>query len=716
MRRSTLLLACCLIAAPAPGWAASPAGPAATKQTDKQGFPALDPLVDPMVAAMEDDIARIAQTRAATGADVRDLLEFRIDLRILRRWALLSAASAEGGSDLQATLWLRAKDLGELVAAADGAFDAAKSGAALIPRGRTEALLGVRQLTYDLPEKPAAGRVDGLLKQVAALAPAALGETVKLAPMRPPTPAAAGGRVETPAAAGDSLEALGARAGRVAVSPALRRQLLDLASAASLAAKDARIDPEAAKDAQTLRAALSDAVALADGLQRNTAVGADDRMATERRLSDAIVLFADPRTRSAGTNRLAGLRRYGELVSKIAALDLPQTEADRLAPLFVYAKSHPEASAALLGAAETYRAAASRAAGRPAVAAESDAPYGSVAAAAGPAARAVADDFAAARRGFLTDAASIGGGGDVFATRPEQIVASADKLRRLNDLLDAALAAPAAVERLSIYRPLPTGGLERRAKIALVQLADSATGAEGKRAGEAFLVDLKRLADADAALKRADVGEYPKEVDAAYTGGRAAEFGRHWPVVVAQQATAATAAAGGAGGTGGKGIDPAALDRLEAGVGLIQALTAAVDLEKAVGRTGALQRWADWSVGPGEANRLLGPYRGAMTAAFAGFNADRTEPVAAFADVADREAPVLAWLRRSADAYGPACDRMPDGLPGTVGRLGTPSADAPFADERFLSLAAEVSLSGRVDKAAPERLRAEMVRRVAGGG
>ena len=646
MRRSTLLLACCLIAAPAPGWAASPAGPAATKQTDKQGFPALDPLVDPMVAALEDDIARIAQTRAATGADVRDLLEFRIDLRILRRWALLSAASAEGGSDLQATLWLRARDLGELVSAADGAFDAAKSGATLIPRGRTEALLGVRQLTYDLPEKPAAGRVDGLLKQVATLAPAALGETVKLAPMRPPTTPAAGGRVETPAAAGDSLEALGARAGRVAVSPALRRQLLDLASAASLAAKDARIDPGAAKDAQTLRAALSDAVALADGLQRNTAVGADDRMATERRLSDAIVLFADPRTRSAGATRLTGLRRYGELVSKIAALDLPQTEADRLAPLFVYAKSHPEASAALLGAAETYRAAASRAAGRPAVAAESDAPYGSVAAAAGPAARAVADDFAAARRGFLTDAASIGGGGDVFATRPEQIVASAAKLRRLNDLLDAALAAPAAVERLLAYRPLPTGGLERRAKIALVQLADPATGAEGKRAGEAFLLDLKRLADADAALKRADVGEYPKEVDAAYTGGRAAEFGRHWPIVVAQQATAAaggTGGTGGAGGTGGKAIDPAALDRLEAGVGLIQALTAAVELEKAVGRTGALERWADWSVGPGEANRLLGPYRGAMTAAFAGFDADRTEPVAAFADVADREAPVLAW-------------------------------------------------------------------------
>ena len=706
MRRPTLLLACCLIVAPlfpAP----SPAAPAAAKQQDqKEVFPPLDPLVDPPVAALEDEIARIAQTRAATRADARDLLEFRIDLRILRRWTLLSAASAEAGSDVQATLWLRAKDVDQLVAAADAAFaDAARSAAALLPRGRTEALLGVRQLTYDLPDKPNAAKVDELMGKVATLAPAALGQSIKLVVMRPPAAPAAGDQTTEIGAADQSVAALAALAGRVAVSPALRRQLLDLASAAKLARQDARADANARQDAETLRAALADAVALADGLQRNTAVGADDRMATERRLSDAIVLFADPRTRSAGGKRLTGLRKYGELVSKIAAMDLPQSEADRLAPLFVYAKSHPEASAAVLGAAELYQKAAARAAGRGALPTGGE--YGSVAAAAGPAARAVADEFDAARRAFLTDAASLGGGGggDVFATRPEDVVASADKLRRLNDLLDAATSAPADVERLLGYRPLPTGGLDRRAKVALVALSEPTATAENRRAGEAFLLSLDRLAGADAALKKADVGEYPPDIDDAYTGGRSAEFGRRWPEAVAQQATAAA---------GGKPIDPAALGRLENAVGLVQALNSAADLQRAVAKVGTLQRWADWSVGPAEAGQLLAPYRGAMTAAFAGFNTGRGEAVAAFAGVAAREARVISWLRRSADRYAAACEAMPDGLDGAVGRLGTPSAAAPFADERFIGLAAEVYLSPQLDRAAADGVRAEMVGRMGG--
>ena len=724
MNRRTLAALALALAASLAVPAVAPAQEAAPDRgskadRDEARLPPLAPLVAPQVDRIEAEVAGLARQRTDVPASGKDLHELRIDLRLLHRYLLAAARDAPAGSDLAAVAWLRSADLEDAVSAADALAGATPDGAAGDgpSRQQAEATIKLRGLTYALAEKPNVPAVDALARQSAESLSAVLGVPLPPGPMRPGTsgdearsgkPADAAGGAGSAADPAARVEQLAGRARAIAVGQGLRRQLTELAASARFARQSAS-EPQAAAGAEQARAdaddladALAEAVDLADGLQRNTAVGPDARNQIESSLADALALYADPRTRSAGKRRMGDLRQYGRVVGRVSAMALSADDAARLAPVFARAREVPDESQPLLEAVEAYRRQVGRQAAReaPGDLTGSAVPPGSpLAATLARATPEMSGRAAAARASFLDDAGDVGGGG-AFAVSPADLARSAERYREANDLADAALAAPAALATLETYGPLPTGGLERRLKVALAKSADPQATADERADAAASLSDARRLAGAASALAATDAGEVPAEVDAAYAGGRSAAFSTAWRDAVKQQASALAS---------GESADADAIARLEKGADLVAVLRDAADLQASLDAASSLDRWADWGPSPTEVAAVLAPYRNAVSSAFAGFVAGRSEALDALPAVLDRHRPLVAWLRRSAERYGEPTAALPEGVAGTLGRLNTPSAGAPFEAERRASLLAALLLHYETDEAAASKLLDELV-------
>src|SRR5215207_31677 len=89
------------------------------------------PLVDAQAGELEAEIGRLMQKRVDNSGGVPRELELRIDVRIVARWLLTSAAEAPAGSDAQAAAWIRAGDLVAAALTVEKELDAAaRSGSA----------------------------------------------------------------------------------------------------------------------------------------------------------------------------------------------------------------------------------------------------------------------------------------------------------------------------------------------------------------------------------------------------------------------------------------------------------------------------------------------------------------------------------------------------------------------------------------------------------
>lgn len=640
----------------APGQAASPAGAMVLGQANR----------------VEAEIGRLMQRRGETGTAAVPLLELRIDARLVARWLLERAGAAPADTDLQACAWIRAADLLEAIKLAEESIDPSAGQSAQLAL----AARALHEMTFKLGDASTVAELDDVCRVTAiALAAAASPPLVdaKLPAMRPtplPAPAAPAG---APAAPGPrTLEQLAARARELAVSVALRKQLI-LASDAALAAA---ADPARAADAAPLRAAFEEAVVLAEGLQSNTAVERADRVKMESQLAEGLAMSLDVRTRALGQKRVAALGQYRQMLARVEGMRMPPEFLKRFGPALTWARQNPDGPGAeLMAAIELFLQQDARlAAMKPNATSAGGGNYTK-------AARHARETAARARETFV-EAAGVA----THYRKPESLRRQVETMRKSMDALEVIAATPDALRAINALKPKPYGGIDKR-----VQAALSAWGPDGTEAtrdsAAAFLANLLRFAEfaremnggaaagAGAGGVAADVGE---EVIRKYVGERGLnEFRARRKAIVAEIADATAA---------GQPLAPATFARLEAARALLAALQVAAEGERAVVRAEALRRWVDWGVSRESLNAVLVPYRTATAAAFEGFATGPPAVMEQWAAARARYEPLLALLARIA-RYDGACGELPTKLPGAIARLLTPLADQTFATERSARLA-----------------------------
>lgn len=635
-------------------------GPRAARPADA-AVPPAKPALDADLSAVEDELARYLQFRGDVGPDGAARLELLVDLRLLARWLLASAAAAPAGGDLQVTSFHRAREMSAAAVTLEEHFKTSPkpTDAQLVAMGKVHAL------TFALPELKQVRAADDVCRQVGGLLAAAAGplppELKQLPVMRPaPRPPEADG----PASATRSAQEVDpvSRAQILTVSPGLKRQLVALATAAAAARRDLA-HPDAAKrgEAAELADVARRALDIAEGFEWNTGVDARSRPRMEQQLADGAALLSDPRTRPIGRRRVADLDAYAQTLARIRGLGVGPDVQKRLAPAFRWAGNHPDARPTVMATVEAYLAACrradARAAGpRPELAARE--------------AKAVAEAMKTAvaeREAFLVDVAGMNRPSGAFdlaglGTRVEQ-------MRRALDAADTYERVPRALQAVLAFRPRPTGALERRVAGAMVLLADARPAALGRDDAARAAADLVRLADlaADPDVPAA----VPPDVARAYARNKLAAFEAKRHDLIAELASGLAA---------GRELDAARAKRLGDMRALRVALAEAAAFEAAVGRSEVLNRWADWPVTAADLRAAVAPYREAMAAAFEAHAADATPP-ADWPAASDRHAPVLRFVIGLA-THADACVTLPAGWPGHAARLATPMDGQPFARER----------------------------------
>lgn len=673
---ATALALACAAAASSVTLRAAPPPP----QTRPASLPATNP-VKLLLADELNQLDREIASRMIRRADYpparRGRIELEIDLRILERAVVASAADARFESNEQAAAWLRARQFRDAVRS----FEEAKSqdSTAGTP-SQQEAMGQLHKLSY-----APAGASDDFCKSAAlalanAVNPSPVGPNA-LPPMRPKP-------ISNVEATKDHAPTVGELSDEVhrlaAISGTLRQQLLNLASLAG-----------AEKDDKTLTTLLAQSVALARGLQSNTAVGPEARIGIETQLAEGIVLFTDPRTRDAGKSRVESLSQYRQTLGRIGKLGLSREQTDQLAPAFTWAQANPDAGGArLLTTIEQYFDAC----------AQWDALPTNVVALPAPVRRAVEDirgQFTRVRGAFLQEASRIGSPGG----NPASLDAQVEDAKRLCAVADDLLSTPASLDTLNGLKPRPAGALEKRLATAAASAA-APTFAATRTEGQKFLDAVHNLATLTRELGAKPLTDIPAPVVQTWAGGRLDSFDHRWHTLAADLANSLAA--------GATDLDAPKFARLQTGLKLIESLRTAAQLEAALGKIPSLARWADWSIDPAALHAVFAPYKEATASAVFGFSSDTPDAIDKWQHLAPRYQPLIALILRDA-AYADQCQSLPIGVVADTARLATPFDNAPFATERYASYAvsvwAQFEKSGNDDQS--DRLSITLARRLA---
>lgn len=632
-------------------------------------LPAVSSLLSEPLASLEQQIARLAQTRADAPAAQLPYLEFQVDVRVLASWLCEQAMAAKPDSESQPVLYLRAQDALALVVEIDRWVAANVNNP--LSRTQSESMIRLRQMTYRLGKADSLALLDATLRSIAENLAGALSPTPlagRLPAMRPvPFPATRPSVVEpvdggvTPSL---TLPQLAEKVRQMSISPVLRKQVLALVQAAQNAADDAN-------ESAALRSALDVAIELASGLQTNVAVAAEDRLRLEQSLADALSLYADPRTRAAGDRRLKSLNEYRKLLSRVLSLSLPRDVMATLAPALVFARENPDRGGVILDAIETFARETARFDSRKASAPLPE-NYR----------RGFEDlqrQFAQQRQAFLAAAATVGDR-SVFRESIESLTTIAAELRRINELLEAIVQMPSTLDRLAVYKVRPAGALEKRVVTAIVQASNPQPSDPRKQASD-FLLQLGRLQSAAQRLSDT-IAEIPADAGRTWFGDKVAEIERSVRQRVAEIASI---------GAEGNPLPSGDIARLERGIDLIASITSAARIETALPKTEALQRWADWRASPAGLQAVLAPLRQSASSAIDSWLAGDAQAIDRFYRRRQRFVPLLRLIERSVP-YAEQCGKLPTDLAGLLARFGTPSHQQPFAAQRLASMGIDLLL------------------------
>jgi hypothetical protein len=672
----TLLTALSALAAPKrpETRSATREAPVTAPEATPAEFPSVKDPLAAQVTSLEKELAGRMLHRSEASGGPAATAELLIDLRIIQRWMLVEAAKAKPQSAGQIALLLRATELASAIA---GVEDAMKRGAALT-RTQTDAMAQIHKLSFDLGELKEPGQLDEICKRLGyALANATTpaGVDARSIPlMRPKRTAEAGGDTADALpqdAPGRTIADLSADITRAPISTTLRQQLLALAQAASAASTAAATDPKREPEAATLYQVLAIAVELTRGLSNTTAFPPDDRSRLETQLAEGLALFADPRTRSAGRDRVEQLNQYRLVMNRIAHSRLSPDLRRALAPALVCAQTHAagEQGQKLLRAIEGYAAVCERLDTAP----KHEAGVANL--------RRPKDDLfrqiEQARQQFVQSANDATASLVSFAIDGlENQLADLSQLAELYAALDGMQQT---YDLLNAYKPKPFGAMEQRAlKAALAATATARSPA--RTAAIQFLLDLAKLGQLSAALTQRSFADIPAPVLQAYAGISTGELEAKCRAVMGDLVNQVA---------GGGEMDRSRIARLRSVGELCDGLRIAASAERALAAAPALHKWVDWSISQTEARGLLDPYRQLLAAAFADFITETPLAVEKFIAGRDKYLPLITLLKRDSE-LADQCAALPDGLTGDLARLMTPIEGQPFGTERYLSYVTRV--------------------------
>ena len=584
----------------------------------------------------------------------------QIDLRIIDRYFLQVSAAATSQSLTQIMATLRSQEMSE---ARKELEQLQKSATALDPR-QIEAMGRLHQLTFKLGDIKDAGDVDAIARHVGtellAIGMANPPSPTMVPVMRPPIMLSTTQPTSQPVVR--SLTELSTDITRTAVSVALRKQLLAIAKAA------AEAGPDKEQESLELRQALTDGVSLARGLSNTTAFSAEAREGIENQLAEGLALVSDPRTRTAGRQRIRQLDEYRTVMDRLATANLPPDVRALLEPALGYAQTHADEGQTVLNLVQDYIQINQQ------FDLDSKADV-SVAPNLRTSIDQVTRQFAAARQSFLTTADQLGVSATV-QTLQSQIA----DLRELADLHGMLARMQQTYQTLNAYHPRPFGGIEShvlRAAVAASSAAHSSVRAEGV----AYLTELTRLAKLSNTVTQNSLADIPPDVLQSYAGVSVGDFTAKCNLLISDLVNQFA---------NGRVTDRHEIARLNAVETMIDGLRQAQLIEQQLQSASNLVRWADWTLTTEQIRGLIAPYQQLLSGAFAGFVKDDREAVEDFVLGRHTYQPILDFLARDS-LYSDFCSRLPDGFVGSVARLMTPMAKEPFGLERYVSFAMTVS-------------------------
>lgn len=595
---------------------------------------------------LEAEIAKLLQQRPSSGN--APLLDMRIDLRLIERWLLVRAADAPDEEPLRDIAALRAD---EIRAAGQGLDARLTPLEKSLTSTQLDGLGRLHQFTYRFPELKTSAAVDEAAKTIGLSLIMAAGpspaETQNM-PMMRPMP----------------LRSASARGTAGTAAPASLASRIDaIKSPEPLAHAFAAIvaDPRNRNDAE-LRDTLTQAVDLAEQLQRGSGIDPNARAGLQQQLADALSLYGDARTRSIGKNHLAELDQYRRSLASVNQLEIPAALRDKLAPALVWATHNAEHGGQVLSLIQSYLSLCNRF--------DADANLASPPANQRRMIEPLTHHFGAQRMAFIQAAQLLT---DSLVSSPVASMESA--VKQMTESLDALQAIeqlPHAQQILATYKVRPTGALERRANLLANELAGSSPAARDQAVR--IVVDISRLAQLAEASAVAPKN-IPPDVIKAYVHDRMPGVETRRTTLIGDLATQLGA---------GKVPDKSEFAKLQTLIDLYEALGQAAEFEAAMGRIDTLDRWVDWSIPATKLRTLTDPYREATAAAFEGFVTDNSTPISRWPDVRKSDAPILAFVIHDA-AYADACAKLPTGVFGDLAKLLTPMNNQPFATERYAS-------------------------------
>jgi hypothetical protein len=602
---------------------------------------------------LEREIAARMMRRGSMPADKRAKLETEIDLRIIERALVAMAADARFPSNEQAALWLRAKQFREALRGMEDAM--AQDPSAGLTASQKEAVGQIHKLSYVIADAKGAKELDDFCRAAAVSMASAVSPNpvtaAAMAAMRP-KPLAGSEPKDQPASVTELSEQVQKLA---AISVPLRQQLLALSSAASSATEK--------EEAKTLYALLSQSIELARGLQSNTAVGPESRTSIESQLAEGIVLFADPRTRDAGRNRVESLGQYRQTLARIGRMGLTKEQMDQLAPALTWAQVNPESGAKLMVSIEQYME----------TCAKWDAMLRDVSVPA-PLRRPLDDlksQFGKQRSAFLQSASHVG------VVTPGDLEQAMEEIKRLFSVTEDVQAMGASMDVLNAYKVKPIGGLEKKVATAAIAAA-SPTPSTNRNDGQRYLDAVHALADLSRGLAARPLTDLSPAVAQGWAGGKLDGFELRWKGIVADLIGTLIG--------GAMELDKGKVIRLEGAMSMGDSVRTVAQLDAALPKMPALARWVDWSIDPGSLQIVLTPYKEAMAGAFAGYVNDNLDAVDKWGHLRGRYTPLITLILRDA-GYAEQCEAMPIGFPAEVARLAAPFDGAPFGTERYASYA-----------------------------
>jgi hypothetical protein len=610
-------------------------------------------VIDADVAALEDELAGLMQFRGDMPADQAGRLELLIDLRVLARWFLLSSLAAQGNADLQAAAYLRGEELRGTARTLGDVFKDRPPPTA----PQIDAMKKLNQLTFKLGELKSIKQGDELCREVGVLLSIAGGpfppEVRQIPFMRPPATTRPSSGPASPSADPQT------RAAALAVSAPLKRQIQLLAAAATTPPADPA-DAKAREEAAAVTATLGKVLEMAEGLARNAGVDPAARPQLEQQLTDAVALYADPRLRAPGQQRLAALDAYASSVARIGRMKLKPETQQKVAPALAWAANNTEGGPAVMATVEAFLASSARLDARFA---------GGTAPQPLPAreAKLLADTLKAA--GQSRDQFLAAAGRQIID--PATLSAEAQALASSVELADVIEKLPKSQAAVLAMKPRPAGAVERRVSMAMLALGDPKTSASARAEATRTLTTLQMLADLSGEGDIAAPVLSP-DVQRLYAKNQLPALETRRRDVIAELASQFAA---------GEPLDSQRLLRVQQIKQVRQAVYEAVLLEQALSKMPLAARWVDWAVPADDVAAMMKPYRDGLAAIVEAYATGVAAPPS-IAELSARYGPFVKLISRL-NAPADASAGLPAGLVGHLGRLMTPLDTPAFSAERY---------------------------------